>query len=39
MEVTVSVPVCVPALVGVKTTLMVQLALPASVVPQVLVSL
>jgi len=37
LEVTVSVPVCVPALVGVKTTLMVQLALPAREVPQLLV--
>ncbi len=37
LDVTVTVPVCVPAAVGVKTRLMVQLAFPASVVPQLLV--
>ena len=37
LSVTVRVPVWVPALVGVKTTLMVQLALPAREEPQLLV--
>ena len=37
LEVTVIDPVCVPAAVGVKTMLMVQLAFPAREVPQLLV--
>lgn len=37
LELTVSDPVCVPAAVGVKTILMVQLAFPAKEVPQLLV--